>query len=74
MWLRVNLTRSHVTKRALNSGSLYSSNENKEREKKELAYFMRDKNEKKKKGEIRLESSTCTKGLGQICIKVLSNY
>jgi hypothetical protein len=34
MWLRVNLTRSHVTKRALNSGSLYSSNENKEREKK----------------------------------------
>jgi len=35
---------------------------------------MRDKNEKKKKGEIRLESSTCTKGLGQICIKVLSNY
>jgi len=48
----------------------------KREKKKELAYFMKERQERKekKKGEIRLESSTCTKGLGQICIKVLSNY
>jgi len=56
MWLRVNLTRSHVTKRALNSGSLYSSIENKEREKKkELAYFMKERQERKEKKKVRLD-------------------